>query len=162
MPPSQPTCHSSRIERFFPALLLLLFISACWTETPKRPESSFSQPLPYKDEIALINNRPFTLTLFMKIRSLLTDKKTETVYWTGASSILLLEKYKKQNITISESLEIARFGLGEPSTQNVESILKKYSIESGNTPSRQNVRRMLDQMISEAKIQKNQRLLNSI
>ena len=126
-------------------------------------------PLPTKDEVALVDGVPITLTAFERVRTSLPDADTDTVYWvTVAAAVLHAEAARgPRPIPIGEAVGIARYAAGRSEPAAIREAAARFLSGNGaaaspSPPSRKTVRERLDGLIRAANIKKNTAILSNL
>ena len=154
-------------------ILVLLLIQGCqWGEKPEdRVRRDVARPLPRltKDEIAVVDGIPISLTAFERVRSSLKGAPVETVYWvTIAAAVLKADADRSaRKLTIQEAVGIARYASGYPEGAPVMNAARAYFTEISENnapepPAPRVVKERLERLIQAADIKKNAPILSNL
>lgn len=129
-------------------------------------ERSFSQslPAPTKDEVALIDGRPFSITGYLALRSQLRTRTSEAVFWVGSAALAIQNSTRARGHELQTpvAVDIARYALGELNAAEADNSLRQYFERRGLPPTSMEVRREVDRLLSLAVVQRNDRVLRSL
>jgi len=147
--------------------LISFFLSACYSFQTKLELGGHRLPLPTKDEVALVDGRPFTLSALLSIRTLLQKPTTETAYWIGISGLLLEQRASSEggSLSLETATEIARYAIGDINAAQASSQAKKFLSRSSFRQALlepNEVKNEVDSLIRTAVIQRNTTLLSLI
>lgn len=117
--------------------------------------------MPSKDDVAVVDGRPFTLTTFMSLRSRLKSQSVESVFWAGTALISLQNEGASQGQTVpgETALSIVRYALGEVPLEEARKDLEVFFKSGGGALSPQQVRIQLDRLLMRSVIQRNPQVL---
>jgi len=120
--------------------------------------NQFQQPLPTKDEVALINGRPITISDYLFIRDTLQSKYSpEVTLWVGLASYVLLQNTLERKIEFSkkQALDIARYSVGDITLKEAANSLRVYFAPKAPELNPAIIKKELDTLIGRAIIIKN-------
>ena len=121
-------------------------------------------PLPTKDEVALVNGRPFSLSGFYSLQSLLNHSSTEAVLWVGSGALALQNETQGQGHELSPqaAIQISRYAIGDISFAEAESALQQYQTRATERPTPHQLKLKIEQLLLHSVVHRNNQLLAAL
>jgi hypothetical protein len=141
-------------------LLCLALLQACTKEGTHAANRAELPPILTKDEVAVVDGRPFSISDFQTVQARLTHPSTSSIVWVGTAVLALQSQSRNQGTEISSSaaLEIARFALGELTRAKAEPALRQLPPPSAVSDSL-SARITLNHAISSSVVRRNESLI---
>lgn len=127
-------------------------------------EPGAALPMPTKDEVALVDGRPFPISSYLALRIRLKSRGTEAALWAGMATLAIQNstRARGRELDSSSALSVALFALGESdlseSREGIETLFQRQAA----LPSADQVRRELDALLGASIVRRNERLLASL
>lgn len=138
-----------------------VFLAACSRSTSHSLGRHL--PFPTKDEVALVDGRPFTITDFLKIQNHLKNPTPELAYWIGVSTLVLEKEgeIRGKILPLPLAYDIARYAAGElQESENQGSFHQAMQNFFGSSTNPQDIKKEIDRITQKAVVQKNPQPLN--
>ncbi len=121
-------------------------------------------PNPTKDEVALVDGRPLSLTAFFTLRDHIRKHTTEAVLWAGTAALAIQNETRARGAEVraSTAVEVALYALGELNAAQADTSLHEYFAKPGLPPRPEEVRALLDRLLAASTVRRNERALSSI
>ena len=136
----------------FNKIVLILFGMAC---VPSKQPEGFKLPLPTKDQVALVNGRPLTLSDYHYVRSLVPQLAPQTVFWIGTAALALQIEAHTSGVSLSstQALEISRYSMGSLAVETAMPSLRAF-YSTRPIPSPNEVKRELEALLARSVVLK--------
>lgn len=120
-------------------------------------------PFPTKDQVALVDGRPLTLTDFLAIRERLKTPSSEQAYWVGIATLALQSEARSRghDISLQNTYDVARYAIGDIIALEAQSSLNTY-FNGKQVPPPEEVKRQIDTITKNSVIVRNSQSLGMI
>ncbi len=149
---------------FFPILFFLVseLLQGCTPSERTATLKNFQLPMPTKDDVALVNGRPFSVGQFLTIRSSLNHPNDERAYWIGIAALAIQNENnaKGRDISFPSAVTIARYALKDISAAEIEFNLKEFNFHP--TASSDETRNEIESILNKSIIQKSSQNLSQL
>ncbi len=134
------------------------------TRVGNDPRFGALSPIPTKDDVALVDGRPFSISGFLALRGVMRTQSKEAILWAGTAAIAIQNatRARGREVEPPAAVEIARYALGEISAAQADNSLHQYFERLGVPPTPPEVRAELDRLLSQAVVRRNERVLASL
>lgn len=121
-------------------------------------------PMPSKDEVALVDGRPLTLTDYLALRDHIRKHTTEAVLWAGIAALAIQNETRARGAELrsASAVEVALYALGELNAAEADNSLRAYFARTGLPPKPDEVRAALDRLLATSIVRRNERALSSL
>ncbi len=143
-------------------LAATVVLSSCsgFSKDGGTPRAGYRLPLPSKDDVALVDGRPFTLSTFLDLRAQLGKKgSAENTFRLGTSAIAVqLEAARRGvNLDSSAAIALAGYSLGHGSAELAAPGLK--ALWGEKPPTASDALRQIDEWVARSVILRNPQVL---
>lgn len=138
----------------------------CLNPSEHKAALSKSLPIPTKDQVALVDGQPLSISAFLAIRSLLKKPTQELTFWVGVAAIRLQHESRAvlgKELDSKTAVDIARYALGEIPIIGLEAAIREnlgLSEKEGSEPA--TVKKRIDRLITRSVIQRNPQALSDL
>lgn len=147
--------------RGVPFLLLgiCLAMSAC--RASEQPESIRRLPIPSKDEVALVDGRPLSLSGFVNLRTLLKDPSIENTFWVGIASLTIQNNAISRNINLpmESAVVLARYAAQDLPLEDCAGALRAFLGPQGELPGQVAWKNQVERWVAQSVVQRNPQVL---
>jgi hypothetical protein len=157
--------YLSRSKAFL-VLLIPLCIAGCFNtrepaSTPAAETGTTHPPFPTKDDVALVDGKPFSLSTYMAIRSILQHASVENTFWVGVAVLAIQSDREKHGkpFKIETALNVARYALNDLPPELAGPSLREFFGETDSVPNPAELRQKIDRLVSQAVVQRNPQVL---
>lgn len=171
------TSSRSRVPRRLRPVATLVFaalaavaavgMNGCRTRDSERgalphPASAAALPLPTKDEVALVEGRPFSVSAYLSLRASLKRPSDEDAFWVGTAAIALQQQAhaRGQSLAANVAADVARFAIRDLGPLEAQDSLR--AVFGAPHPASGTVKRQLDELVSKVFVQRNEALLSAL
>jgi hypothetical protein len=119
--------------------------------------------MPTKDEVALVNEQPLSISDYLNIRKIMADSTRESAIWAGISALSLQHQAGERGVHLSArtSLDIARYALRNLSTPSAIASLQQYYHFGKTPPSPEWVKKELEELVEKSVVKRSPVALSS-
>jgi hypothetical protein len=144
--------------RFLVAATLLLTAAACLPGGS--PDSRSKLVIPTKDDVAVVDGEPISLTTFLTLRAAMPSAPVEAVFNTAVSAAVLQRIHREQgkDLGYDIAVDLARYAYGE--TRDLARALA--ALGRDRVPPAGELKKALDEAVAHAVVQRNPRALAEI
>jgi hypothetical protein len=140
-------------------------------DTPRTPaalalvgESSYRPPIPTKDEVALVDGQPISISGFQNLRSSLKNQNVEAVFWVGVGAVALQNESRARGkqLPLTTIIPIVRYAAGDLGRPEAEGALRDYYAGQSLLPTADEVRHEVERLMARAVVQRNPQVLAAL
>jgi len=147
-------------------LALLLLLLACDSKKATTTIAEKTLLLPTKDDVALVDGTPYSISGFLAIKNYLSDLSADQVVWMGIAALTLQNDAMARNSTLTApaALGVARYAVDHLSKETTLLLLQKenslgYFKPSGSIGSVKEVKTLIEDLMSRAVINRNAQVI---
>ncbi len=125
--------------------------------------SGFRLPLPTKDDVALVDGVPLTLSMFAELRARLgKDGSVENTFRLGVGSIATRNAAAKRGLSLDPeaSIRVVSYALGHASADDAAAALSVLWPKGAPPPA--DALRQVDEWVAAALVQRNPQALTAL
>lgn len=156
------------MSRVLPLLLSLAVLQAACSSKSGESRVSMARsddsslPLPTADEAGIVDGVRFRLHDYLRLRDEMKSKDADTVFWVGATAILLNRELTRSGRPIAREdlIRVTRFAAGDLAYPEAEKSLRAAFGPGEGVPTRvSDARGRLDALLARAKVLRNSQVL---